>query len=845
MGSRRDTGGPLAPTFAMPRPSTRRFLCALLAPALLAGLAACQGGRGSLPGHAEAPARDGGYEVTIRRSAHGIPHIEAGDWGSLGYGYGYAVAQDNICRLADFYLTVNGERSRYHGPDATFPFPANLFEFRNADSDFFFKLIHASGQIDELRAAPPPRGPSARMQALLRGHIAGYNRFLRETGVDNISDPACRGAAWVQPISETDVYRLAHTLGIFAGWAPSAGGIGSAAPLLDLPPGASPFADFVAGLGQPEAAAQVRAALQPAMASNALGIGSEASSNGRGLLLGNPHQGWIDAALFYQVHLRIPGRFEVNGTSFLGLPFVVIGSTPTMAWSHTTSAAFRFVPVQLTLAGPYTYLVDGQPQAMQAWPLQIAALQPDGSVGTLERTLYSTRYGPMVTNIAGLDAFAWTPTLGFSIMDANAGHMRYLEHFLEIGQVGSVRALKDLLADLQGIPWANTVAADAQGEALYADLTVIANIDDAFALSCSTPLGAAAFAAVGLPVLDGSRSACQPPDAPDARQPGTMGPAQLPWQIRRDYLLNSNDSYWLSNPAEPLTGFPRVLGEEGTERRLRTRLGLTMIADRLAGRDDRPGQQFDHELLMDWMFDARQYLAELWLDDLLTLCSSLPVALGSNGPVDVSAACPVLAGWSRTDEIEARGALLFRRIATRLLGQTLPSGTTTQTRLPLTSGFLFPFDPADPVGTPRGLNIAQPQVQQALADAVAELQALGIPLDAPLGEHQYVERAGERIPLHGGLDRHGLFSILNIDWDPEAGAYANPHHGNTYTQVVSFDGAACPRLSTITTYGQSQDPTSPWHSDQTRMYRDKQWVEVPFCPEDVRAAARSVTTLRE
>ena len=29
------------------------------------------------------------------------------------------------------------------------------------------------------------------------------------------------------------------------------------------------------------------------------------------------------------------------------------------------------------------------------------------------------------------------------------------------------------------------------------------------------------------------------------------------------------------------------------------------------------------------------------------------------------------------------------------------------------------------------------------------------------------------------------------------------------------------------------------------MYRDKQWVEVPFCPEDVRAAAQSVTTLRE
>ena len=33
---------------------------------------------------AEAAAED--YDVTIRRTAHGIPHLEARDWGSAGYG---------------------------------------------------------------------------------------------------------------------------------------------------------------------------------------------------------------------------------------------------------------------------------------------------------------------------------------------------------------------------------------------------------------------------------------------------------------------------------------------------------------------------------------------------------------------------------------------------------------------------------------------------------------------------------------------------------------------------------------------------------------------------------------
>lgn len=808
----------------------------LIIAVLVTLLAACGGG-------GDSKGATGSYETSIRRTDHGIPHIQARDFAGLGYGYGYAVAQDNICKLADFYLTVNGERSKHFGADETFLFPANLFEFTNADSDFFFKLIHARGKVEELMVAPPPNGPSEEMKALLRGHVAGYNRYLRDTGIDKLSDPNCRGAAWVREITELDVYRMAYTLGVFAGWAPSAGGIGGAQPVDTPLPDLIP--DFIDSLNNPQAAASLRESLQPAMASNAWAFGSEITDNGRGILLGNPHQGWVDAALFYQVHMTIPGEFDVNGTSFLGLPFVVIGSTKTMAWSHTTSAAFRFIPVQLAVVDTYNYLVDGQPEAMTPWELSIEAKQPDGSTATIERSLYTTRFGPMVTNIAGLDVFAWTPVTGFAMLDPNSEHMRYLEHFIQIGKVANVREMKTLLEDLQGIPWANTIAADADGEALYADITVIANVPDDFAISCGSAAGQAAFPAVGLPILDGSRSDCMPGDDADATQPGIMGIAKLPSLIRSDYVQNSNDSYWLSNPQEPLTGYARVLGDENTERRLRTRIGLTMIAERLTGTDGHPGNQFSHELTQDIMLNARQYLGELWVDDLVSMCESLPGAMGSSGPVDVAEACPILAAWDRTDNLDSRGALLFRRIATRLLGQTLPSGTTTQTRIFPTSGFLLPYNPADPVNTPSGLNVANPTVQQALADAVAELRVLNIPLDAPLGEHQYVERAGERIPLHGGLDRHGLFSILNIDWDPEIGVYANPRHGNTYIQVVSFDGSTCPRLSTITTYGQSQDPTSPWHNDQTKLYRDKHWIEVPFCEKDIARRTLSTTELRE
>ena len=96
---------------------------------------------------------------------------------------------------------------------------------------------------------------------------------------------------------------------------------------------------------------------------------------------------------------------------------------------------------------------------------------------------------------------------------------------------------------------------------------------DAKALACDTPLGAQTFAVLGLPILDGSRTACDWATGPGAAAPGLLGPGQEPYLLRRDYVTNSNDSYWLANPHHPLNGFARIIGTEGTERSLRRGLG--------------------------------------------------------------------------------------------------------------------------------------------------------------------------------------------------------------------------------------------------------------------------------
>ena len=59
---------------------------------------------------AQTPAKD--VSADIRRTTFGVPHIQAADERGLGYGIGYAYAQDNLCLLANEVVTVNGERSK-------------------------------------------------------------------------------------------------------------------------------------------------------------------------------------------------------------------------------------------------------------------------------------------------------------------------------------------------------------------------------------------------------------------------------------------------------------------------------------------------------------------------------------------------------------------------------------------------------------------------------------------------------------------------------------------------------------------------------------------------------------
>jgi acyl-homoserine-lactone acylase len=797
----------------------------------------------------------------IRRTAHGIPHITADDYAGMGYGYGYAIAEDNVCVLADTYVTVNAERSKYFGPDNSYVFEGNGVRANNLNSDFFFARIIERGTVEELLDAPYPTGPVDEIRDGVRGYVAGYNAYLREVGgADGISDPRCKGAEWVRPITEIDVYRRFYQLALLASGGVAIDGIGGAEPLLPLPGlpldsllGALPLDGLpeLPGIGQlPAGAASTPEQLEAlkAMAtgevdvreilggigSNGHAIGKAGTKTGQGMVLGNPHFPWQGSERFYQAHLTIPGKVDVAGGSLFGVPLVLIGHTENLAWTHTVSTAFRFVPIELTLlpGSPTTYLVDGQPRQMEADELTVEVRNGDGSIGTESRTLYTTEYGPMFTSILGLPLFPWTPLKAWAMYDVNAVNFRYLNHFFAKNHAQDVRELHDIFLEFQGVPWVNTMAADSNGETYYSDITAVPHVTDAQVQQCPTVLGVVTDQLIGLPILDGSRSSCAPGTDPDAVQPGMLGPSNLPHLFRDDFVVNANDSHWLSNPFEPLEGFPSIVGPERTERSLRTRLATLMPMERIAGTDDRGTAGFDFDDLLDMQYNNRVHGAEVVGDDLVAMCREQ--AMLPSG-VD-EAACDALEAWDRKANLDSEGTHLFREFM-RLSAGPLPIGV---------GGFwLDSFDADDPVHTPRRLNTFSPTVRQGLEDAVSYFEDRGVALDAPFGTLQTEPRGDRRIPIHGSGGAEGATNVISAVRDDATGTYPRIRHGSSFIQAVAFNDTRCPDVRTILTYSQSTDPTSRWFGDQTELYSEKGWVTPPFCRDDVVRQTLETTEIAE
>jgi hypothetical protein len=116
-------------------------------------------------------------------------------------------------------------------------------------------------------------------------------------------------------------------------------------------------------------------------------------------------------------------------------------------------------------------------------------------------------------------------------------------------------------AGIQHVVARDYIAADDRGNALYADVGAVPGAPRDLISRC-TPAGLPqlVFAQARVVRLDGSRGACALRSSHDAAARGILGASQLPATIRRDYVENSNDSYWLANRDHPFRAFSPIIG---------------------------------------------------------------------------------------------------------------------------------------------------------------------------------------------------------------------------------------------------------------------------------------------
>ena len=722
------------------------------------------------------------YQTDIRWTSYGIPHVKAEDWGSLGYGYAYATATDVICVIARELVRMDGQMSLHFGSSE-----------ENLASDIFHKALLQDQQLQAFADSEAEHAAE-----FSSGYVAGYNRYLRDH--KDTLPASCNGESWVRTMRANDVSKLNIGVGIKYGIGRVSKEMAAAAPPAKENTIASVLhTNFEAPRG---------------FGSNAVALGRAVTDTGRGILFGNPHYPWEGPARFHMIHTTIPGEVDVMGVSLLTTARVAIGFNKDVAWSHTVSTALRatFYQLELNPDNPLQYRYGDSFRDIQPLSVAVSETDAEGQITTTEHTVYFTHFGPVVES----EQLPWTTSIAYAVRDANLANLRTAPTYDALNKARNIDEVEAAIS-LQGVAWTNTIAADRHGTAFYADISVTPNVDAELLERCQLKPDNIPARAV---VLKGNTPECEWYEDSRSAIPGVLPAQEMPRLRRDDYVANSNNSYWLSNPQQPLEGYSPIIGSERTARSLRTRAGLVFLEELLAD-----GGKISSRDMQALIYTQRNYGAEILLDDLLTICTpaNSPVTI-DDVAVDIGPACGVLSKWDRRNTVTSRGGHVWREF--------------WRTARKIDGVYAVGFDVADPVHTPRGLAVQNEDVRlallQSLASAQQRLTQANIALDAAIGDIQFTERNGQHIPIPGGEGWAGMWSMIIARLEQDKG-YSPIIHGNSYMQVISWDKAGQLQAKAILTYAQSPEADSAHNADMTDLYATSQWVDLPFTDQEISA----------
>lgn len=718
-------------------------------------------------------------DVELRWTRYGIPHVKAADYASLGFGYGYAVAADELCVLAEHAVTLRGERSRWLGPDGVAPGSSDL---SNLDSDLFYRVQLAQTEVDVAA-----KSLSVAARELVRGYAMGFNRYVNDL-TPQARTVGCGGMA-LPTLTSTDVLRFMMHIGTL--W--SASDIAAAASV-------STWDALIAAPAVERTVQRLKAsrAGEDPIGSNAWAFGSDVTGTGAAIVVANPHTSWAPSwQRMHQLHLTIPGEIDVAGADFAGLPLPVAGFTRDVAWSIKSPLGVRYhVLLALDVRGGRrpVFMVDGRARPIEARTVRIAVLDAAGVVRSRAFRIPYSELGPLYR----LSAEAGRPAGWYAVTDPNSGNALGIDQLLAVAKSRSIAEFERAVAGHRGIT-ARLIAGDRHGEALYIDAGPLLDVEDAMLADCT--VGSAEG------VLDGRRSECLLRNASGA--PRLAASAAIPAVATRGAVQFASTSYRYALVDRLLDGYSALFGSAREPPGARALMSQRHLAEVL--RDGRITQAEAAEV----MFSNRNYAAETTLDSVAKTCTR------AQENSRAARACSMLVAWDRRNDATSRGALLFARAWPRL--QAIPDF------------YAAAFDPNRPYQV-RAISNTEQVADQVLAVLDATIQVLdelGLKGDEPWGRMLARATHDGRVPLHGGSADEGVLNVIT-GGPLQRNGYADIRYGSSYAHVVTWiEGRLI--ADVMLSHGQSIDPASAHFQDQLPLFAAKRLMTLPFTDDEIEA----------
>ncbi|MBQ12626.1 MAG: hypothetical protein CMJ45_13885 [Planctomyces sp.] len=408
--------------------------------------------------------------VRIVRDERGIPHVLADNDADLFLGFGMAMAQDRLFQLDYLRRKGLGRLAEILGPEAI-------------DGD----LVARTMGLNRIAAAHWKQLP-AEPRALLESFTAGVNAHLEE--LDDDGWPVEFDLLDYRPESFTPVDWMAietefrwYLTGRF--------------PIIVMPElarrrlGEGPLYDeFICGEAEEEAifpagiwnpppgggsdptdpVGDVVGDPDQAIGSNNWVASGGRTVSGQPLLASDPHIAFEAVSCWYQVHL-CGGSFDVAGMSYVGIPAVMFGRTPRVAWGITNNICSQrdLYQERTDEAHPGCFEYDGQWEPAQELVerIEVRGGQP------IEQTVRFSRNGPIVDAIlpppadrTGPVSMKWLGAYGGGWIEAMLGMDRAesVEEFREAMRPWHVPTFVLAIADSDG-----HIAMQSSGRVPYRD----------------------------------------------------------------------------------------------------------------------------------------------------------------------------------------------------------------------------------------------------------------------------------------------------------------------------------------------------------------------------------------